>query len=165
MREQFGVLIQISLKFVPKGLINIKATLVEMSNFRVSAPATVQYDKFENDIFRITATPLRANELTISPWNIQEDPRRMRPRANTLTNDLPVVNELARPSSNEDLTRNLGQLPAGWEERIHTDGRIFYIDHSMLGALGCQDEFILGSVKYVCILCHFSGYLLGPDSI
>ena len=77
-----------------------------------------------------------ANELIISPCHVQEDPRRMRPRANTLTNDLPVVNELARPSSNEDLTRNLGQLPAGWEERIHTDGRIFYIDHSMWGDLG-----------------------------
>lgn len=25
----------------------------------------------------------------------------------------------------------LGPLPEGWEERVHTDGRIFYIDHSM----------------------------------
>ena len=24
---------------------------------------------------------------------------------------------------------DLGPLPDGWEERIHTDGRIFYIDH------------------------------------
>lgn len=24
----------------------------------------------------------------------------------------------------------LGPLPEGWEERVHTDGRIFYIDHS-----------------------------------
>jgi hypothetical protein len=24
----------------------------------------------------------------------------------------------------------LGPLPEGWEERIHTDGRIFFIDHS-----------------------------------
>lgn len=24
----------------------------------------------------------------------------------------------------------LGSLPEGWEERVHTDGRIFYIDHS-----------------------------------
>lgn len=24
----------------------------------------------------------------------------------------------------------LGPLPDGWEERIHTDGRIFFIDHS-----------------------------------
>lgn len=25
----------------------------------------------------------------------------------------------------------LGPLPEGWEERVHTDGRIFFIDHSM----------------------------------
>lgn len=24
----------------------------------------------------------------------------------------------------------LGPLPEGWEERIHSDGRIFFIDHS-----------------------------------
>lgn len=26
----------------------------------------------------------------------------------------------------------LGPLPEGWEERVHTDGRIFFIDHSEL---------------------------------
>ena len=26
----------------------------------------------------------------------------------------------------------LGPLPEGWEERIHSDGRIFYIDHSKI---------------------------------
>jgi hypothetical protein len=26
---------------------------------------------------------------------------------------------------------DLGPLPDGWEERVHTDGRIFFIDHSM----------------------------------
>jgi E3 ubiquitin-protein ligase NEDD4 len=25
---------------------------------------------------------------------------------------------------------DLGPLPDGWEERLHTDGRIFFIDHS-----------------------------------
>lgn len=25
---------------------------------------------------------------------------------------------------------DLGPLPDGWEERVHTDGRIFFIDHS-----------------------------------
>uniref|UniRef100_A0A183ESF4 HECT-type E3 ubiquitin transferase n=1 Tax=Gongylonema pulchrum TaxID=637853 RepID=A0A183ESF4_9BILA len=24
----------------------------------------------------------------------------------------------------------LGELPAGWERRVHTDGRVFYIDHN-----------------------------------
>jgi len=35
-----------------------------------------------------------------------------------------------RTSSNPDLLLNLGPLPPGWEERVHTDGRIFYIDHN-----------------------------------
>jgi hypothetical protein len=25
---------------------------------------------------------------------------------------------------------DLGPLPEGWEERVHTDGRIFFIDHN-----------------------------------
>ena len=29
-----------------------------------------------------------------------------------------------------DTGDELGPLPDGWEERIHTDGRIFFIDHS-----------------------------------
>lgn len=28
------------------------------------------------------------------------------------------------------LDGDLGPLPEGWEERVHTDGRIFFIDHS-----------------------------------
>lgn len=33
----------------------------------------------------------------------------------------------ATPRSDID---QLGPLPEGWEERVHTDGRIFFIDHS-----------------------------------
>ncbi|KAL4228206.1 neural precursor cell expressed [Mactra antiquata] len=36
---------------------------------------------------------------------------------------------IMRPSSNEDLLKNLGPLPDGWEERTHSDGRVFYINH------------------------------------
>lgn len=25
---------------------------------------------------------------------------------------------------------DLGSMPEGWEERMHSDGRVFYIDHS-----------------------------------
>lgn len=38
----------------------------------------------------------------------------------------PMPNQVRRP---ED---DLGPLPEGWEERVHADGRIFYIDHSNL---------------------------------
>lgn len=50
------------------------------------------------------------------------DPRtgRASPMPNT-TNNAPVE----RKSEDE-----LGPLPEGWEERIHSDGRIFFIDHS-----------------------------------
>lgn len=37
----------------------------------------------------------------------------------------------ANQSRQEDrLEDNLGPLPEGWEERVHVDGRIFYIDHN-----------------------------------
>eukprot|EP00106_Octopus_bimaculoides_P008727 XP_014776169.1 PREDICTED: E3 ubiquitin-protein ligase NEDD4-like [Octopus bimaculoides] len=59
-----------------------------------------------------------------------EDPRKT--RSNSLrtaaTPDAPKP--FVRSSSNEDLLNNLGPLPPGWEERIHTDGRVFYIDHN-----------------------------------
>ncbi|XP_069549644.1 E3 ubiquitin-protein ligase NEDD4 isoform X2 [Brachyistius frenatus] len=37
------------------------------------------------------------------------------------------VNKRKRPSLDP---ADLGALPPGWEERVHTDGRIFYIDHN-----------------------------------
>lgn len=36
----------------------------------------------------------------------------------------PMPNQARKP---ED---DLGPLPEGWEERVHSDGRIFFIDHS-----------------------------------
>jgi hypothetical protein len=45
-----------------------------------------------------------------------EDPRTHRPRSHTSLGTMPSASELTRPSSNEDLTRNLGPLPVreGW---------------------------------------------------
>lgn len=34
------------------------------------------------------------------------------------------------PSQTRPPEDNLGPLPEGWEERVHADGRIFFIDHS-----------------------------------
>lgn len=34
------------------------------------------------------------------------------------------------PSQNRPPEDDLGPLPEGWEERVHVDGRIFFIDHS-----------------------------------
>lgn len=35
----------------------------------------------------------------------------------------------SQPKPPED---DLGSLPEGWEERVHSDGRIFFIDHSKI---------------------------------
>ncbi|XP_078677677.1 E3 ubiquitin-protein ligase NEDD4-like isoform X1 [Branchiostoma floridae x Branchiostoma belcheri] len=59
--------------------------------------------------------------------------RSMMPRAATVTSpaagtlDTPQVRQ--RAGSNPDLS-HLGPLPSGWEERVHTDGRTFFIDHN-----------------------------------
>ncbi|KAK2142826.1 hypothetical protein LSH36_909g00076 [Paralvinella palmiformis] len=58
-----------------------------------------------------------------------EDPRKRQKRSLSTATLAPESQDLNRASSNEDLTRNLGPLPDGWEERIHTNGRIFYINH------------------------------------
>jgi len=49
------------------------------------------------------------------------DPRTARPSA------LPSQTNVPNRRSNQD---DLGPLPEGWEERVHTDGRIFFIDHN-----------------------------------
>lgn len=36
----------------------------------------------------------------------------------------------SRRSSSVTAEDQLGALPEGWEERLHSDGRIFFIDHS-----------------------------------
>ena len=48
------------------------------------------------------------------------DPRSGRPSA------LPVQSNVPNRCHEDDL----GPLPEGWEERVHTDGRIFFIDHN-----------------------------------
>lgn len=41
----------------------------------------------------------------------------------------PMPNQVQQ-SGNRKPDDTLGPLPEGWEERVHTDGRIFFIDHS-----------------------------------
>ena len=42
----------------------------------------------------------------------------------------PMPNQAAVPLVNRKPDDDLGPLPEGWEERVHSDGRIFFIDHS-----------------------------------
>ena len=48
------------------------------------------------------------------------DPRNSRP------SPLPSQSNVPNRRHHDDL----GPLPEGWEERVHTDGRIFFIDHN-----------------------------------
>lgn len=51
------------------------------------------------------------------------DPRTGRPSS--------MPNPVAPSTTPRGDLDQLGPLPEGWEERVHTDGRIFFIDHSM----------------------------------
>lgn len=42
----------------------------------------------------------------------------------------PMPNQATVPLVNRKPDDDLGPLPEGWEERVHSDGRIFFIDHS-----------------------------------
>ncbi|KAL1513119.1 hypothetical protein ABEB36_002580 [Hypothenemus hampei] len=42
----------------------------------------------------------------------------------------PMPNQSAAQPANRKPDDDLGPLPEGWEERVHTDGRIFFIDHN-----------------------------------
>ena len=48
----------------------------------------------------------------------------------------PMPNAVAKePPHRQQPADELGPLPEGWEERVHSDGRIFFIDHSKILAL------------------------------
>ncbi|RTG88265.1 uncharacterized protein DC041_0007118 [Schistosoma bovis] len=55
-----------------------------------------------------------------------DDPRVIRPN-NQITNGSLLTHEAQR-----HVMKDLGPLPPGWEERVHSNGRIFYINHSKL---------------------------------
>lgn len=44
----------------------------------------------------------------------------------------PMPNQVVAPQPGRRPDDELGPLPEGWEERQHTDGRIFFIDHSKI---------------------------------
>ena len=56
------------------------------------------------------------------------DPRTGRP------SQLPSQNNVPNRRHEDDL----GPLPEGWEERVHTDGRIFFIDHNTRATQVCN---------------------------
>lgn len=57
------------------------------------------------------------------------------------------------PSQTRPPEDDLGSLPEGWEERVHSDGRIFFIDHSVF-CLKFVLPFLIFNVLFL-ILFHF----------
>ncbi|KAJ8928932.1 hypothetical protein NQ314_018431 [Rhamnusium bicolor] len=73
----------------------------------------------------------------------------------------PMPNQAVTPIVNKRPDDDLGPLPEGWEERVHSDGRIFFIDHmrqkkrqDIFGktSLEMKDAILNGNlkVKYHC---------------
>ncbi|CAL8068189.1 unnamed protein product [Calicophoron daubneyi] len=52
-----------------------------------------------------------------------DDPRLQRPLSHT-------IGGLLKEDADRRAMKDLGPLPPGWEERVHTNGRIFYINHN-----------------------------------
>lgn len=52
----------------------------------------------------------------------------------------PMPNAAQNYDKHED---ELGPLPEGWEERVHSDGRIFFIDHNTRTVYKIHDHVLL----------------------
>ncbi|BFZ02488.1 hypothetical protein BsWGS_05528 [Bradybaena similaris] len=59
-----------------------------------------------------------------------EDPRKIALHRGGSLRGHESPSPLFRSNSSDDLLHNLGPLPPGWEERTHSDGRVFFIDHN-----------------------------------
>lgn len=64
----------------------------------------------------------------------------------------PMPNQSAAPAAGRKPEDDLGPLPEGWEERIHSDGRIFFIDHSEFGGLRASERALAGLIFGVAVV-------------
>lgn len=69
-------------------------------------------------------------------------------RASPMPNQREAPNVARRVAGPDD---ELGPLPEGWEERVHSDGRIFFIDHSKLVYKYSMAPDLVSILKYVKI--------------
>ncbi|XP_017468071.1 PREDICTED: E3 ubiquitin-protein ligase Nedd-4 isoform X2 [Rhagoletis zephyria] len=110
------------------------------SNVNVEAAASDFQRRFhisvdESDSGRPPATP-RSDEDALPPnWSMQVAPNGRTffiDHAARRTTWIDPRNGRASPMPNQTrrVEDDLGPLPEGWEERVHTDGRVFYIDHN-----------------------------------
>lgn len=66
-------------------------------------------------------------------WN---DPRTGRPSPSPQSQANSKTSQIRGSQGKSAAVDDLGPLPPGWEERVHRDGRIFFINHSMLPSFG-----------------------------
>uniref|UniRef100_A0A0K8UE28 E3 ubiquitin-protein ligase n=2 Tax=Bactrocera latifrons TaxID=174628 RepID=A0A0K8UE28_BACLA len=110
------------------------------SNVNVEAAASDFQRRFhisvdESDSGRPPVTP-RSEEDALPPnWSMQVAPNGRTffiDHAARRTTWIDPRNGRASPMPNQTrrVEDDLGPLPEGWEERVHTDGRVFYIDHN-----------------------------------
>lgn len=66
----------------------------------------------------------------------------------------PMPNQARKP---ED---DLGPLPEGWEERVHSDGRIFFIDHSKW-----KNNNIMDTFEFRLFFFRHKNHTMGRSSI
>ncbi|VDN96105.1 unnamed protein product [Rodentolepis nana] len=58
-----------------------------------------------------------------------KDPRKRGDNSLTGKSETSITSVMAKDAQRHDMP-SLGPLPPGWEERVHTNGRIFYINHN-----------------------------------
>ncbi|XP_023173292.1 E3 ubiquitin-protein ligase Nedd-4 isoform X4 [Drosophila hydei] len=101
----------------------------------ISAPSTRRNSEEDNAAVPTDQTAANEEEALPPRWSMQ-----VAPNGRTFFIDhearrttwIDPRNGRASPMPNQTrrVEDDLGPLPEGWEERVHTDGRVFYIDHN-----------------------------------
>ncbi|XP_034483655.1 E3 ubiquitin-protein ligase Nedd-4 isoform X5 [Drosophila innubila] len=101
----------------------------------ISAPSTRRNSEEDNAAVPTDQTAVNEEEALPPRWSMQ-----VAPNGRTFFIDhearrttwIDPRNGRASPMPNQTrrVEDDLGPLPEGWEERVHTDGRVFYIDHN-----------------------------------
>ncbi|KAH8303575.1 hypothetical protein KR018_003537 [Drosophila ironensis] len=102
----------------------------------ISAPSTRRNSEEDNAAVTPMEQDAAGEEETLPPrWSMQVAPNGRTffiDHAARRTTWIDPRNGRASPMPNQTrrVEDDLGPLPEGWEERVHTDGRVFYIDHN-----------------------------------
>ncbi|KAM8707842.1 hypothetical protein ACLKA7_014898 [Drosophila subpalustris] len=101
----------------------------------ISAPSTRRNSEEDNAAVPTDQTAVNEEEALPPRWSMQVAPNGRTffiDHESRRTTWIDPRNGRASPMPNQTrrVEDDLGPLPEGWEERVHTDGRVFYIDHN-----------------------------------